>query len=124
MDPLATLDASSITGVTLYRSGEPQPTEVERAQAIARAFASLKAAPKLDGRQINWASATQVRARTADGLVLTLQVVPADAGALARITADAAVDQPEVERRARAIRKLRHNAYKLNNGPAGALLTR
>jgi hypothetical protein len=121
-DPLAALDARDITSVKLFASGEVQATEIERRRAIAAAVASLRNAPRLDGRRINWAGATQVQARTADGLILSLQVVPADAGAVARVTADPAPGVEGATARAAAIRALRHNAYKLNHAAAAALL--
>lgn len=96
----------------------------ERARAVAAAIASLKVAPRFDGRGINWASATQVRAETADGIILTLQVVPADTGGMARITADPVPGVPEAADRAQAIRALRHKAYKLDLRSAAALLQR
>jgi hypothetical protein len=121
-DPLRSIQASAITSATLYDSGDPQPASAEHLRSVAAAIASMKAAPRIDGHAVNWAGARQVRARTADGLVLSLQVVPADAGALARVTADAQPGNPESAARAKAIRGLRHNAYKLNNAAAVALL--
>ncbi len=123
-DPLASINAEAIVSTALFTGGEPQPMTAERKQAIASAVASLKAAPRLDGRKINWASATQVRARTTDGVMLTLQAVPADAGGVARVTADPIPGVAGAADRAQAIRALRHNAYKLDLAAAAALLQR
>lgn len=122
LDPLVSIEAAAITSATLFDKGEPQATGAERLRSVAAAIASIRAAPRLDGRSVNWAGARQVRARMSDGLVLTLQVVPNDAGALARITADSPGNSPETVARANAIRALRHNAYKLNRAAASTLL--
>lgn len=121
-DPLASINAETIVSTALFTGGEPQPMTAERRQAIVSAVASLKAAPRLDGRNINWASAMQVRARTTDGVMLTLQAVPTDAGGIARVTADPVPGIPGAAERAEAIRALRHNAYKLDLVAATALL--
>gem|GEM_PF-5192257 len=124
-NPLASIDAADITAATLFKSGEPQPAAQERLRAVARAVASLKAAPRLDGRGVNWAGATQIRVGTAGGVTLTLQAVPADAGALVRITADPGPgSDDETRARASAIRGLRHDAYKVDPAAAAALLER
>lgn len=120
-NPLASLDARSITAVTIFRAGEPEPLLAERLRQAATAVASLKVAPRIDAGGINWGGATQVRAITTDGLVLWLQLVPTDVGAMARVTAD---PSPVAKPRAEAIRALRRNAYKLDRVAAAALLSR
>ena len=92
----------------------------ERLRRAAAAIASLKAAPRIDSRTVTWGSATMLRATTADGIAVSLQVKPVAGGAAVRVTADPVGKAAGPD--AAAIRTLRLNAYRLGPEAAGVLL--
>ena len=99
----------------------PQPLTGEVLRRAATVIASLKTAPRIDGRSVVWGSATMLRAVTRDGVALSLQVKPLATGAAVRVTADPTAEHDETAGAdAAAIRGLRLNAYRL--GPEAAAL--
>jgi hypothetical protein len=122
-DPLASITASVITDVAILEPDGGRSLGAGDMQKAAAAIASLRTAQRSDGGAVNWAGARMMQARTADGLILSLQVVPAGEGALVRVTADAApAATPVVQARSRAIRKVRGSAYRLDPVAGRSLL--
>jgi hypothetical protein len=99
-----------------------QRLEGERLRRAAAAIASLKTSPRIDSRAVTWGSATMLRATTADGIAVSLQVKPVAEGAAVRVTADPVGKDAGAD--AAAIRTLRLNAYKLGPEAAKVLLQR
>ena len=120
--PLARIEAADFVAVETLSPDGVQRIEGERLRRAAAAIASLKTAPRLDSRAVTWGSATLLRATTADGIAVSLQVKPVPGGAAVRVTADPVGKAAGAD--AAAIRTLRLNAYKLGPAAARALLQR
>ena len=120
--PLANIEATDFVAVETLSPDGAQQLEGERLRRAAAAIASLKAAPRIDSRAVTWGSATMLRAITADGIAVSLQVKRVAGGAAVRVTADPVGKGAAPD--AAAIRTLRLNAYKLGPQAADALLQR
>ena len=120
--PLARIEAADFVAVEALTPEGAQRLGGERLRRVAAAIASLKSAPRIDSRSITWGSATMLRATTADGIAVSLQVKPVAGGAAVRVTADPIGTTAAPD--AAAIRTLRLNAYKLGPEAADVLLQR
>jgi hypothetical protein len=120
--PLARIEAADFVMVEALSPAGAQQFGGERLRHAATAIASLKTAPRIDSRAVTWGSATMLRAITADGIAVSLQVKPVAGGAAVRVTADPVGKGAAPD--AAAIRTLRLNAYKLGPEAADALLQR
>lgn len=118
--PLAGIEAADFIVVETLSPDGTRRLDGERLRRAAAAIASLKTAPRIDSRAVTWGSATMLRATTADGIAVSLQVKPVAGGAAVRVTADPVGKAAGPD--AAAIRTLRLNAYRLGPEAAGVLL--
>ena len=120
--PLARIEAADFVVVEMLSPDGTQRLGGERLRRAAAAIASLKTAPRIDSRAVTWGSATMMRATTADGIAVSLQVKSVAGGAAVRVTADPVGKAAGAD--AAAIRTLRLNAYKVGPRAADVLLQR
>lgn len=120
--PLARIEATDFVAVETLSPEGARLLDGEGLRRAAAAIASLKAAPRIDSRAVTWGSATMLRATTADGIAVSLQVKPIAGGAAVRVTADPVGKAAGPD--AAAIRTLRLNAYKVGPEAASILLQR
>lgn len=111
--PLSLVTSASVVAVTADGEAIPKDSSAFRdAAALPSRLATITPA---DAQPVNWAAARQMRLATADGLILWLQLVEEAGRRWVRVNADPLPGAAlETRQQARAIKRLRLRAYRLD----------